>query len=198
MSLSTAPVEIIKESYERKKDGEKAMEPDHVCDLCHDPLKATEETLHCEGSCGKHLHRYCAGVSKYHYLELKNSSSPFVSRICKIDGELRVKRKNKDNPLINRTKWWFVIHAKEKLLSDLDAKWEPVKLQTLWKLEPCFRHESAPTEAGETRTDSIPPPADLETAQNISLVTTSSDTADSQQQPVPGSDLLCAFTTNYV
>jgi len=92
----------------------------------------------------------------------------------------------------NRTKWWFVIHADEHLPSDLDAKWEQVKLQTPWKLEPCSKHENtlneaeippADTRADETGTDSVPPPAYLETAQNISLVTTSSDTTDSQQQP---------------
>ena len=129
-----------------------------------------------------------------------------ISRVCKIDGGLRVKRKTKENPVTNRTKWWFVIHADECLLSDLDAKWEQVKLQTLWKLEPCFKPENPPTEAetppteaeipptdartSETDTDSVPPPTDLETAhdQNVSLATTSSDTADSQQQLVPGSD----------
>ena len=106
-------------------------------------------------------------------------------------------RKTKDNPVTNRTKWWFVIHADEHLPSDLDAKWEQVKLQTPWKLEPCFKHENtlteaeippADTRADETGTDSVPLPAYLETAQNISLITTSSDTTDSQQQPVPGSD----------
>ena len=129
-----------------------------------------------------------------------------ISCVCKIDGGLRVKRKTKENPVTNRTKWWFVIHADECLLSDLDAKWEQVKLQTLWKLEPCFKPENPPTEAetppteaeipptdartSETDTDSVPPPTDLETAhdQNVSLATTSSDTADSQQQLVPGSD----------
>jgi len=47
-------------------------------------------------------------------------------------------------------------------------------LQT-WK---CTHEEDIPpadTRAGETRTDSVPPPADLETAQNISIVTTSSN-----------------------
>jgi len=87
--------------------------------------------------------------------------------------------------MTHRTKWWYVIHADEQFLSDLDAKWEQVK-QTPWKLEPCFKHENAPTEADI-------PPADTRagetgTAQNMFLVTTSSDTADSQQQPVPGSD----------
>ena len=54
------------------------------------------------------------------------------------------------------------------------------------------KSEIPPTDArtSETDTDSVPPPTDLETAhdQNVSLATTSSDTADSQQQLVPGSD----------
>ena len=89
-----------------------------------------------------------------------------ISRVCKIDGGLRVKRKTKDNPVTNRSKWWFVIHADEHLLSELDAKWEQVKLQTLWKLEPCFKLENASTEhevespptdarTSETGTDSV-------------------------------------------
>ena len=41
-----------------------------------------KEALHCEGSCGQHLHRYCTGVSKYRYLELKNNSSLFMCLIC--------------------------------------------------------------------------------------------------------------------
>ena len=44
--------------------------------------KTMEEALHCEGSCGQHLHRYCTGVSKYRYLELKNNSSLFMCLIC--------------------------------------------------------------------------------------------------------------------
>jgi len=47
-----------------------------------DLSKTMEEALHCEGSCGQHLHRYCASVSKYHYLELKNNSSLVVCLIC--------------------------------------------------------------------------------------------------------------------
>ncbi len=99
--------------------------------------------------------------------------------------------------MTNRNKWWYVIHADESLLSDLDTKWEQVKLQTSWKLEPCFKPENAPTETetpptdaspSETETDSVQPPTDSETAQNTSLATTSPDTAAPQQQPVPGSD----------
>ena len=46
------------------------------------PSRPRKRPSTCKGSCGKHLHRYCASVSKYHYLELKNSSSPFVCLIC--------------------------------------------------------------------------------------------------------------------
>jgi len=79
-----------------------------------------------------------------------------ISCVCKIDGGLRVKRKTKDNTITSRTKWWFVIHADEHLLSELDAKWEQVKLQTLWKLKPCFKLdklENAPTESEIPLTD---------------------------------------------
>jgi len=59
-----------------------------------------------------------------------SSLSSVISHTCKIDGGLRVKCKTKGNPMTHRTKWWFVIHADEQLLSDPDAKWELVKLQT--------------------------------------------------------------------
>ena len=33
---------------------------------------------HCEGSCDKFFHRYCAGISKGYYQDLLTSSTPFV------------------------------------------------------------------------------------------------------------------------
>ena len=36
-------------------------------------------------------------------------------------------------------RWWFVIHAPENVLLDMDVAWEQLHLQTGWKLEPCFR-----------------------------------------------------------
>ncbi len=65
-----------------KKDSDKAKEAEPVCDLCVSPFKPAEEVLHYEGSCRKHMHRYCAGLSQHHYLELRNSSQPFVCLIC--------------------------------------------------------------------------------------------------------------------
>ena len=51
-----------------KKDGEKAKEADLACDQYNDLFKATKAVLHCEGSYHIHMHRYCAGASKYHSL----------------------------------------------------------------------------------------------------------------------------------
>ena len=56
---------------------------------------------------------------------------------------------------------------------ELDAKWEHVKLQTLWKLEQCFnldKLENAPTE-------SEIPPTDVSTSETG----TDSDVGDVQQ-----------------
>ena len=52
------------------------------CNLCTDTIKPSEEVLHCEGSCGAHMHRYCAGVTKKYYCELVKSSTPFVCLHC--------------------------------------------------------------------------------------------------------------------
>lgn len=65
-----------------KKHSEKAKEADLACDLCDGPFKGTEEVLHCKGNCRKHMHKYCAGVSKCHPLQLTKNSTPFVCLIC--------------------------------------------------------------------------------------------------------------------
>ena len=36
-------------------------------------------------------------------------------------------------------RWWFVIHAPENVLLNLESEWEQIQLQTGWKLESCFR-----------------------------------------------------------
>ena len=40
--------------------------------------------------------------------------------------------------MTNKTKWWYVVHADEDLLTELNTKLDQVKVQTSWKLEPCF------------------------------------------------------------
>ena len=37
----------------------------------------------------------------------------------------------------------YIVRAEESLLKQLDEKWEKVKLQTSWKLEPCYKQSEA-------------------------------------------------------
>ena len=53
-----------------------------VCDLCVGPFRENEEVLECEGECRKHMHRYCAGLTRTHYQELSINSTPFVCLVC--------------------------------------------------------------------------------------------------------------------
>ena len=62
-----------------------------------------------------------------------------IARVCKIDSGVHVKRKVKENSTSKKIRWWFVLHATEDLLCDLEGKWAEVNLQTSWKLEPCFK-----------------------------------------------------------
>ena len=39
----------------------------------------------------------------------------------------------------NVRRWWFIIHASENVLLDLEGRWEQLQLETGWKLEPCFK-----------------------------------------------------------
>ena len=97
---------------------------------------------------------------------LKSSSAKTVKsvilRVCKIGGELRIKRKDRENPITGRQRWWYVVHGSESTLMELEAKWDQVKVQTSWKLEPCFMAES----------QSTPPPSSTTTdAANTLLLT---------------------------
>ena len=67
-----------------------------------------------------------------------NSVKNVISRICKLENGIRVRRKTKVSPVTNKRKWWYVVHADEDLLTELNTKWDQVKVQTSWKLEPCF------------------------------------------------------------
>ena len=53
-----------------------------VCDLCAGPFKEGEENLQCEWGCQKHMHRYCAGLTRSHYQQLSADSTPFVCLVC--------------------------------------------------------------------------------------------------------------------
>ena len=54
------------------------------CDLCCDTIEKDHESLKCDGECGSHVHRYCAGVTKRHFTELNKGSSTFMCQYCNL------------------------------------------------------------------------------------------------------------------
>jgi len=67
-----------------------------------------------------------------------------------VDGGVHVKCKVKENPTSKKIRWWFVLHAAEGLLCDLEGKWAEVNLQTLWQLECCFKPLETDPQSTET------------------------------------------------
>ena len=133
---------------------------------------------------------------------LKNSTTNTVknviSRLCKVDGEIRVRRKDKEGKSKKST-WWYVVHGDEHLLAELEARWASVNLQTSWKLEPCFMTESlempslsVPTEVSQFDVDvtvTSEVPQALEPSQPDSVQSSASNTQQSvSPDPTTGSD----------
>ena len=111
---------------------------------------------------------------------LKSSSTKTVKsvilQVSKIEGELRIKRKDKENRTTGRPKWWYVVHGSESTLMELEAKWDQVKVQTSWKLEPCFLTESQ---------NISPPSATTTDAASTLLPTHIQPSTDVQPLPSP-------------
>ena len=64
-----------------------------------------------------------------------------ISRFCKMDG-LSIKRKTKTGT--SKSSWWFVVHADEKVLCDLESKWDEIHLHTSWMLQICSKPDNNP------------------------------------------------------
>ena len=81
----------------------------------------------------------CGNLMIYPTLCCKNT----IVKVANPDS-IQVKRKYKTTRL-GKEIWWFLIHAGEDtILKDLVVKWENVKLQTGWGLEPCTKPQSKP------------------------------------------------------
>ena len=67
-----------------KKLSAKASAKTHqrVYDLCYNLLEESHEVLVYEGRCNSSVHRYCAGVTHYHYEKLTAGAEPFVCLFC--------------------------------------------------------------------------------------------------------------------
>ena len=64
-----------------------------------------------------------------------------IARLTNVgDNVLKVKRKFKTGIDGKVTRWWYVIHAEEACLQQLESEWQKVEVQTSWKLEPCYRY----------------------------------------------------------
>ena len=77
-----------------------------------------------------------------------------ITTLTKVSSsELRIRRKYKtatDNAA-RVVRWWFVIRADNSVLEQLEKEWNPVAIQTDWKLTPLLQH--ATPNPGETSTD---------------------------------------------
>ena len=71
-----------------------------------------------------------------------------IARFCNVQG-LRIKRKTSRNRQTRKTSWWFVIHAQESVLQELDSKWDALSTQTSWTLKQC-------TKPQDTEEDTVP------------------------------------------
>ena len=74
-------------------------------------------------------------------LTTPSSLKSAISKFCPATS-IQIKRKTVCDNVGEVKKWWFVIHAPEEVLVELDCEWEQLKLQTGWKLEPCFKPTS--------------------------------------------------------
>ena len=112
-----------------------------------------------------------------------------ITRLTGIGSNVQVKRKYKTNDKGKVVKWWYILRAEEAVLNQLEQEWEKVQLQTLWKLEPCYKlpiHPPAqesteldtpasqsenvniPTEDPDELSDNLPPLVSTPTALNQS------------------------------
>ena len=114
---------------------------------------------------------------------LKTTTSAAVAHTIKSltkvtpSNNLVIKRKFKTslNDHKRVTKWWFVIRGNEEVLERLHREWNPIAVQTAWKLEPVLSYSDLsnplpdPLElsvAGEARSE-IDPGADEASSENV-------------------------------
>ena len=82
-------------------------------------------------------HQSCRTLTNFPWLARNIASMQWImifeARFCNMQG-LRIRRKTRRNRISGRLIWWFVIHADEAVLSDLDGKWDSQWwMQDFWK-----------------------------------------------------------------
>ena len=79
----------------------------------------------------------------------------------------------------NVRRWWFVIHASENVLLDLEGSWDQLQLQTSWKLEPCFKPSDPVTSNVDSQNS---PDADADADADVVLPAWDSDNNQASQE----------------
>ena len=101
----------------------------------------------------------CRGSPQSIWCTMKGTTSASlkyaVSRVCNITA-LQIKRKTVSDHAGQVNRWWFVMHAPENQLLDLDAAWKQLQLQTGWKLEHCFKLASKHAPQGTSSSCTTP------------------------------------------
>ena len=94
-----------------------------------------------------------------------------ITHLCKIDvNELHVKRKFK-SPQNGKARWWFVLHGSEEYLKSLESSWDCVRMQTGWRIEPCYK----PAAENQTSDNNAPPPANVDNSVKATMNTSMND-----------------------
>ena len=76
-----------------------------------------------------------------------------IDRFCNIQG-LNIRRKVSRNDQSGKSSWWFVIHAEESVLNDLESKWDSLNTQTSWLLKSCSKSRDV-EDSGSTLSPSV-------------------------------------------
>ena len=72
-----------------------------------------------------------------------------IAQLCPtFIGKLQVRRKYKTSSS-GKSRWWFVVHGEAEVLADLERNWEPVTLQTSWKLQDCLKYNDETAECSD-------------------------------------------------
>ena len=73
----------------------------------------------------------------------------------------------------NKSVWWYIVHADEEVLCDLETKWESIQLQLKWKLEHCFMFKETTDPGPSSASDDDSQPTLARQAQSALLNTDS-------------------------
>ena len=109
-----------------------------------------------------------------------------ITRCCNLTG-LKIRRKIRTADT-GKISWWFVVHADEAVLCELDSKWESVNLQTSWQLQSCSKPaivNDAETHAGGTSSLLDENPSGNTSINEISIEATTIPNATSTTVPIP-------------